>query len=75
MEKKKIPNLIKQVQNFLGLIISELVINTLIHTSYYMENDREIFSMVFLSLPLIQEGQSSVSGEKLCIILVNHLED
>ena len=35
----------------------------------------EIFSTVFLSLPLIQEGQLSVSGERMCTILVNRLED
>ena len=35
----------------------------------------EIFSTVILSLPLIQEGQLSVSGERMCTILVNHLED
>ena len=35
--------------------------------------DCEIFSMVMLSLPLIQEGQLSVSGERMCTILVNHL--
>ena len=29
-----------------------------------MEIDHEIFSMVILSLPLIQEGQLSVSGGK-----------
>ena len=29
----------------------------------------------FLSLPLIQEGQLSVSGERMCTILVNRLED
>ena len=33
------------------------------------------FSTVILSLPLIQEGQLSVSGESMCTILVNHLED
>ena len=37
--------------------------------------DHEIFSVVILSLPLIQEGQLSVSGERMCTILVNHLED
>ena len=37
--------------------------------------DHEIFSTVILSLPLIQEGQLSVSGERMCTILVNHLED
>ena len=37
--------------------------------------DHEIFSTVILSLPLIQEGQMSVSGERMCTILVNRLED
>ena len=27
------------------------------------------------ALPLIQEGQLSVSGERMCTILVNRLED
>ena len=40
-----------------------------------MEIDHEIFSTVILSLPLIQEGQLSVSGERMCTILVNLLED
>ena len=37
----------------------------------FMEIDPEIFSTVILSLPLIQEGQLSVSGERMCTILVN----
>ena len=37
--------------------------------------DHEIFSTVIHSLPLIQEGQLSVSGEIMCTILVNCLED
>ena len=41
----------------------------------FVEIDHEIFSMVILSLPLIQEGQLSVSGERLCTILVSRLED
>ena len=41
----------------------------------FVETDHEIFSTVVLSLPLIQEGQLSVSGERMCTILVNHLED
>ena len=41
----------------------------------FVEIDHEIFSMVILSLPLIQEGQLSVSGERMCTILVNCLED
>ena len=31
-----------------------------------MEIDHEIFSMVILSLPLIQEVQLSASGERMC---------
>ena len=40
-----------------------------------VEIDHEIFSTVILSLPLIQEGQLSVSGERMCTILVNRIED
>ena len=35
--------------------------------------DHEIFSTVILSLLLIQEGQLSVSGKRMCAILVNRL--
>ena len=41
----------------------------------FVEIDHEIFSAVILSLPLIQEGQLSVSGERMCTILVNCFED
>ena len=41
----------------------------------FVEVDHKIFSTVILSLPLIQEGQLSVSGERMCTILVNRLED
>ena len=41
----------------------------------FVEIDHEIFSTVILSLPMIQEGQLSVSGERMCTILVNRLED
>ena len=41
----------------------------------FVEIDHEIFSTVILSLPLIQEGQLSVSGERMCTILVNRLDD
>ena len=41
----------------------------------FVEIDHEIFSMVILSFPLIQEGQLSVSGKRMCTILVNRLED
>ena len=40
----------------------------------FMEIDHEIFSTVILSLPLIQEGQLPVSGERMCTILVIRLE-
>ena len=36
--------------------------------------DHEIFSTVIFSLPLIQEGQLSVSGGRMCTILVNRSE-
>ena len=39
----------------------------------FVEIDHEIFSRVILSLPLIQEGQLSVSGDRICTILVNRL--
>ena len=32
----------------------------------FVRIDHEIFSTVILSLPLIQEGQLSVSGERMC---------
>ena len=41
----------------------------------FVEIDHEIFSTVILSLSLIQEGQLSVSGERMCTILANCLED
>ena len=41
----------------------------------FVDIDHEIFSTVILSLPLIREGQLSVSGERMCTILVNHLEN
>ena len=41
----------------------------------FVEIDHEIFSTVILSLPPIQEGQLSVSCERMSTILVNRLED
>ena len=41
----------------------------------FFHGDYEIVSTVILSFCLIQEGQLSVSGEKMCSILVNRLED
>ena len=40
----------------------------------FVEIDHEIFSSVILIFLLIQE-QLSVSGERMCTILVNRLED
>ena len=37
--------------------------------------DHEIFSTVILSLLLIQEGHLSASCERMCLIVVNCLED
>ena len=42
---------------------------------FFVEIDHEIFSTVILFLPLIQEGQLSVSGKRMCTILVNRFED
>ena len=36
-----------------------------------IEIDHEMYSTVILSLHLIQEGQLSVSGKRMCTILVN----
>ena len=41
----------------------------------FVEIDHEIFSTAILSLRLIQEGQLSVSGERMSTVLVNRLED
>ena len=40
----------------------------------FVEIDQEIFSKVILFLPLIQIGQLSVSGERMCTIMVNRLQ-
>ena len=41
----------------------------------FVEINYEIFSAAILSLPLIQEGQLSVSGEIMYTIPFNRLED
>ena len=41
----------------------------------FVEIDHEILSTAIFSLPLIQEGQLSVSCERMCPILVNRLDD
>ena len=42
---------------------------------FFVAIDHKIFSTAIVSLSLIQEGQLSVSGERMCTILVNRLED
>ena len=39
--------------------------------TFFRGDCNEIFSKVIFFLPLIQEGQLSVSGDKMCTILVN----
>ena len=47
------------------MVLDIKCITLLPHQTYsFVEIDHEIFSTVILSLPLIQEGQLSVSGEK-----------
>ena len=59
-----------------GLVIRRLQVRPPLGRQHsFMEIDHKIFSTVSLSLPLIQEGQLSVSGERMCTILVNNLED
>ena len=41
----------------------------------FVKIDYEVFSTVILSLPLIREGHLSVSGKRMCTILVYCLED
>ena len=58
------------------LVIRRLRVRPLLGQQHtFVELDHETFSMVNLSLPLIQEGQLSVSGERMCTIMVNSLED
>ena len=46
-----------------------LTVRTFYHSSRHssVEIDHEIFPTVILSLPLIQEGHVSVSGERMCL--------
>ena len=56
-----------QIKGNMKQFCNEIVLN---FQGGHVENDHEIFSMVILSLPLIQEGQLSVSGEKMCTTLI-----
>ena len=53
----------------------EVVGSTSAGLATFFPGDLIIFSTIILSLQLIQEGQLSVSGERMCTILVNCLED
>ena len=44
----------------------EVVGLTPTRSATFIEIDHEIFSVVILSLQLIQEGQLSVSGKRMC---------
>ena len=49
------------------LVIRRLQVRPLLGRQHsFMEIDHEIFSTVILSLPMVQEGQLSVSGERMC---------
>ena len=41
----------------------------------FVEIDHEIFFTVILSILQFQEGQLSVSGARMCTLLVNRFED
>ena len=43
--------------------------------TFFLGDLIEIFSVIILSLVLIQERQLSDSGKRMCTILVNRLED
>ena len=58
------------------VVIRRLLVRPLLGRQHsFVKIDQEIFSMVILSLPLIQEGELSVSGKTMCTMLGNHLED
>ena len=54
-------------------MLLDIVLHVEYNLCHLLVSDHEIFSTVILSLPLIQEGQLSVSGERMCTILVNRL--
>ena len=54
--------------------MDNIIIKTTVWENLF-ETKMKLLWFSFLSLLLIQEGQLSVSGERMCTILVNHLED
>ena len=74
--QRRTSNYIKQeVRSIEGALYKDPVDFTVNTGNSFVEIDHEIFSTVILSLPLIQEGQLSVSGERMCTVLVSRLED
>ena len=60
----------------LRLVIKRLLVDPCrVSNTLLCKFDHEILSTVISSLPLIQERQLSVFGERMCAILVNMLED
>ena len=74
MMRRRTNNEHRQQGNYRGKF-SRKTTNSVNQFSFVAMTDHEIFSTVNLSLLLIQEGQLSVSGERMCTILVNRLED
>ena len=60
---------------FTELFPHDMIMVGYYHFTFLFLSLHEIFSTVILSIPLIQEGQLSVSSERMCTILVNRLED
>ena len=48
------------------IIIIIIIIIIIFHDQSFVEIEQEVFSTVIPSLPLIQEGQLSVSGKRMC---------
>ena len=49
---------------FVGLVIDGREFEPPVRHHSFVETDREIFLTVILSLPLIQDGKSSITSEK-----------
>ena len=58
-------------KNYKAIFVGEVTFEkekfaALVRHHSFVEIDHEIFSMVILSLPLIQEGKLSVTCERMC---------
>ena len=65
----------RMIQHILSMLEGYICFALLGRQHSFAKSFHEIFYTVILSLPHIQEGQLSVSGERMCTILVNRLED